>query len=107
MPPSFKTDGLYRRPPDAISYIRGDGVRGTIAFYQRWHGTEIVCRITGLTEGKIFMDIDKNNSLPLTVNKGGTLKAALFNKKINLGKIKGSLLYLSDSKLKLAGGKIK
>lgn len=107
VPPSFKTGGLYTRPPDAISYIRGEDIRGTVAFYQRWQGMDIVCRITGLKEGVFFMDIDKNGFLPLTADKSGVLKAVLFRPSLCLGKIKGIDLSLTDSKLKLAVGKIK
>jgi len=107
MPPSFKTSGLYIRPPDAISYIRGEQIRGTVAFYQRFRGMDIVCRITGLKEGLFFIDIDKNGSLPLTADKSGSLKAALFGRSLCLGKIKGLHLSLTDNSSKLAEGKIK
>lgn len=107
MPASFKTGGLYKRPPDAMSYIRGGEVRGTVAFYEQWRGVHIVCRITGLKKGKAFIGIGKDNRLTLAVDENGAVKAALFNGSMRLSKIRGLCPYLNNNNLALACGRIK
>lgn len=107
MPTSFKNEGLYKRPPDAVSYIRDGQVRGTVAFYQGWRGVRMVCRITGLDEGDASIEVAKSSPLPLSVDENGNVKTAFFTKSIRLDKIKGLCPHIKSKGLALACGRIK
>ncbi|MBQ3082032.1 MAG: hypothetical protein IJC49_06230 [Clostridia bacterium] len=107
MPASFKNAGLYKRPPDAVSYIREGAVRGTVAFYEGWRGVRMVCRITGLDEGDAFIKVAKSPPLPLSVDQNGNVKTALFNKSMRLNNIKGLCPYIKSKDLALVCGRIK
>ncbi len=107
MPASFKTSGIYKRQPDALAYIREEGVRGTVAFYQGWRGVQIVCNIRGLKKGKAFIGIDKNNNTALSVDESGALIAKLFEDRLNLTQIKGRRPFIRNNGMALTCGKIK
>ncbi len=107
MPASFKTSGIYKKQPDALAYIREEGVRGTVAFYERWQGVQIVCNIRGLKKGSAFIGMDKENNTPLSVDERGVLTAKLFEQSLNLAKIKGRRPFIENNGVALMCGKIK
>lgn len=47
MPFALRGERLYVRRPNAVSYLRGEGIRGIAAFYSRWYGLYIACHLAG------------------------------------------------------------